>query len=275
MILLPTLLLLFPTASPVSVPAPQEAGPPTAQETIEAFVDLVKDKDKTVEVQAAIERLVRLYQASLAEVEEIQLKLARKQGSAEQWKRDLRDGKRLRAQLAYEVWKVFRFRTRSHQANRAIWRKALWAFGQMPEHGSDYLWRAFEDKRYNKDSSARAECIKQIGVTKDYTQYDDLIELLQHHDYGVIAAAATALGQFADAPGKVRWECVKELVKKLESYSNDANTGGSTQSGRRYGRTRRPMMRSLENLTGQVYDNSLGWTRFWNKNKRNRKLWKD
>jgi len=275
MVLLSTLLLLIPAPAMDAAPVQQEAAQTSAEQTIEAYRSLVKDKKKTFEVQVALEDLVKLYQASFAQIEVIQLKLARKQGKAEQLKRELRDGRRLRAQLAAEVWRAFRFRTRMNAANQAIWRKALWALGRMPEHGSDYLWRAFEDKRYSKDSQARAECIKQIGLTKDYTQFEDLIPLLQHHDYGVIAAAATALGQFSEAPGKVRWECVKELVKKLESYSNDAHTGGSTDAGRRYGRTRRPMMRALEKLTGETYDNSLGWTRFWNKNKRNRKLWQD
>ena len=159
--------------------------------------------------------------------------------------------------------------------NKKIWAKAVWVLGGMSDHGSKYLWKAFEDKRYSKDSKAQADCIRQIGRTKDYGQFEKILDLLKHHDNQVIAAAAQAFQHYGAAPGKVRQECTKHLVKQLESFDNEARGGGGSGAGRRLGATKGPMIRALKVITGESYDNSLAWTRFWNKNKNNRKLWKD
>ena len=247
----------------------------TPDEVIEKYLESLKDKKKGTEILVYLETLGRFYSESLDEAEQIQLMLDRGQGKKSELKIMLRDGERLRAQLAAEVWKAFRFRTKSNDVNKGIWGKAIWVLGRMPEHGSKYLWKAFEDKRFRKDSKSQAECIRQIGETKDYTQYEELLDLLKHHDYQVIAASAQALGKFGEAPGKIRRECTKELVKKFEAFDNEARDGGSSGAGQRLGWTKRPMMKALEALTGETRDSSLGWTQFWNKNKKDKKLWKD
>ncbi len=256
--------------------AQQEASAePTTEEIIGEYLELVKDKKKSTEVQVALEKLGRIYAQSMEQREQIQLQLDRKQGDTGELKRQLRDGDRLRTELAAEVWKAFRFRTRDNAGNKKIWAKAVWVLGGMPEHGSKYLWQGFEDKRFSKDSKAQADCIRQIGRTKDYEQFEQLLNLLKHHDNQVIAAAAQAFQNYSAAPGKIRQECTKRLVKQLESFDNEARGGGSSSAGRRLGATKGPMIRALKVLTGESYDDSLAWTRFWNKNKSNRKLWKD
>ncbi len=291
--LTPTLLLVFalqtqsavvfaaeapPTTNSASVAGGHESQDPqtepTAEEFLEQFVELVKDKKKTTEVEVALEKIASMYTAALAAEEQAQLMLDRKQGNAAEHKRTLRDSERLRKDLSDHAWMGIRFRTRDNPANKKIWVKSIWVFGSMTEHGSKYLWKAFEDKRFRKDSKTQAECIRQIGRTKDYSQYQDLLDLLKHHDPQVIAGAAKAFQSYGEAPGKIRKECTKRLVKQLESFDNEAN-GGDSSAGKRFGWAKGPMMKALTILTGQRLDNSLAWTRFWNKNKNNKKLWKD
>ncbi len=270
------LLLAFTALNPAVAQDQGTAGQtePTAEEFLDEFVTLVKDKKKTTEVSVALEQIGRMYADALKEEEQAQLMLDRKQGSASDWKKVLRDSERLRKDLADHAWMALRFRTRDNADNKKIWAKAIWVFGGMTEHGSKYLWKAFEDKRFRKDSKAQAECIRQIGRTKDYDQYEDLLDLLKHHDYQVIAGAATAFQSYGEAPGKIRWECTKRLVKQLEAFDNEAN-GGETGAGKRLGWAKGPMIKALTVLTGERFDSSLAWTRFWNKNKNNKKLWKD
>lgn len=249
-------------------------GEPTAEEFLEAYVELVKDKKKTTEVSVALEKIARMYQDAMATEEQAQLMLDRKQGDSAEHKRTLRDSERLRKDLADHAWMALRFRNRDNDDNKKIWAKAIWVFGGMPDHGCKYLWKAFEDKRFRKDSKTQAECIRQIGRTKDYSQYQDLLDLLKHHDYQVIAGAAQAFQNYGNAPGKIRQECTKRLVKQLESFDNAANEGG-TSAGKRLGWTKGPMMKALTAITGERFGSSLAWTRFWNKNKNNSKLWKD
>lgn len=276
------LLLAMPNLGLAGVAAGQQGGAqnaaadkePTPEEYLEGFVVLVKDKEKTTEVSVALEKLARMYADALAVEEQAQLMLDRKQGNSSDHKRTLRDSERLRKDLADHAWMAIRFRTRDNADNKKIWSKAIWALGGMPDHGCKYLWKAFEDKRFRKDSKTQAECIRQIGRTKDYSQYEDLLDLLKHHDYQVIAGAAQAFQNYGDAPGKIRHECTKRLVKQLESFDNAANEGG-TSAGKRLGWTKGPMMKALTAITGQRYGSSLAWTRFWNKNKNKKALWKD
>ncbi len=266
-------LLLY--GCPVLGQAPEQEEPPSNEQALEQYKELLKDKKKTTEVQAALEDLQRRYAVSLEAERGFQLKIARGEGKATEWKRALRDGERERQDLAQGVYRAFRVRTRENPGNAGIWRKGVWALARMPEHGADLLWRVFKDKRFRKDSKFLSAVVDGVGRTQDYAQYQELLDLLQHHDYSVLAAAAGAFRYYKEAPGSIRRECTKELVKKAESYRNAANSNDGYSSNERWGKCRGPMMRSLTTLTGEAYEDTLGWTRFWNKNKNKRELWRD
>lgn len=262
---------MAPQGETEAVIDPQER----VEQAIRSYRELLADRDQTTEVQAALEGLQKLYAVSLEAEADFRVRLARKEGQATEWKRAIRDGERDRKDLADAVYRAFRERRRVNPANQGIWRKAVWALARMPEHGASWLWRVYEDKRFDKDSQFLAAVVDGVGRTKDYRQYEKLLDLLQHHDYTVLAAAAGAFRYYKEAPGSIRRECTKELVKRMESYRNAANDRDGYGSGERWSKARGPMMRSLTALTGESFSDTLAWTRYWNKNKNRRELWRD
>jgi len=117
--------------------------------------------------------------------------------------------------------------------------------------------------------------VKQVGSTRDWDQWKELVDLLDYKDELVIAAAGEALIKFADAPTKVRQESAKILVKRLESYQNAASSGEDDTARRIYRTVRDPMIRALSALTGQSFRDPLEWTKWWNNVGNKKAYWKD
>ena len=99
--------------------------------------------------------------------------------------------------------------------------------------------------------------------------------MLDYKDAVIAAKAADSLGQFRAASVVVRKECVKKLVKFLESYRSAGVKDSSNPIDQiNYRTIRGPFIRALKELTGQSIGTSLDWTKWWNNNKSNPKAWK-
>ncbi|KAA3604523.1 MAG: hypothetical protein DWQ01_22055 [Planctomycetota bacterium] len=238
--------------------------------------DFLKEDDVALKAIALVDRMVQLYQGNAKRLTEINEDLELGEGDSRALKKEGKELEKVQESLAKTVFLAFKYRKRpTERRNLDLWKASAFAFGQMGSHGSVFLWKAFDDKRFNKDVEFRALCVEQVGYTLDYEQAEALLDFLDYKDEEVIAAAGRALSQFEDAPGSIRKECVGKIVKQLESYHNAASELEDNNSKRIYRKVREPLTTALRNLTGESFSDPLDWTRWWNKNKKNRSAWED
>ncbi len=276
-LLFPTFIERIETAVVLPRPLVQEAD--TFESEADAYRDLFRhskgDEDKMIE---SIDKFLQRYLADGERLRVIaeELELGVEPKETRVFKKEIKALDKERDDLIDEVWYCFKKRTdEKHEANHRVWKAAAYAFAQMGSEGADYLLKAFADKRFSRLPELLGLFIEQVGYTHDYSKTDDLVGLLDHHQYIVIAKSAFALSQFGDAPGKLRKEAVGVLVRTLESYRNAASDNLETAEVRRYRQTREPMLRALTALTGESFRESLAWTNWWNTNRKKAKYWKD
>jgi hypothetical protein len=248
----------------------------TDEQAIEAFVDTAKDKKAMPGLLlVGVTDLEKRYAASADRAAIALERLEAKQGTASEWKKIVKAEDKMQEALAKAVWASFRYRKDVTDQHMQIWRRAIVAFGQMPAHGADYLWEAFEDKRFRRDGGFRGRCVEEIGRTQDYKYSEDLIDLLDFHLIDVVTGVGKGFLFYKDAPGKVRRECTEKLVRAVESYRSKGQGGEDINGPRVWGKVKSPLMGALRALTGKNHSTSLDWTKFWNAYKNDKKLWKD
>jgi len=262
------LVSFLPPLEPVSLPQD------SLKESIIAYKKVVQARHQEWEVIAHIDEFVQVFQSGTGRLAEIADALEIEEGKPSELKKERTLIEKQQALLAKTVWKAFS-RKQQTEKNHQIWTAAIYAFGQMGSFGSSYIWKAFDDKRFRKDLDFQSLCVEQIGLTKDYAQAEELIDLLDYKDAVIAAKAADSLGQFRAASVVVRKECVKKLVKFLESYRSAGVKDSSNPIDQiNYRTIRGPFIRALKELTGQSIGTSLDWTKWWNNNKSNPKAWK-
>ncbi|KAA3614361.1 MAG: hypothetical protein DWQ01_01265 [Planctomycetota bacterium] len=275
---LPASMVPALTAFPVVSPAVQQAAVSQQQDleaALEAYETALKDRKESARVVEAVRGFGARVENNLKRLKEIELLLDGRPDDAHSLRTEQKDLEKENQTVAREVWKSFSRRKRMEEGNQKIWNAAIDAYGRMGFHGPRFLWKAFEDRRFRKDSKFQGHCVRLIGKTLDYRQHKGLADLLKHHDPEVIAGAADAIAYFDNAPGAIRRECTKHLVKLLESYRSSAQATDEYGQHRRWARAKGPMIRALKSITGADHNTSLEWTRFWNKNKNSRDLWRD
>ncbi|HJM39568.1 MAG TPA: hypothetical protein QGG59_05585 [Planctomycetota bacterium] len=244
------------------------------EEKVSLFKKIIKGKGQEPLAINHIDGFATLYSEAQERREEIEESLEFKPEDVNELKKELKNLESRQKAIADVVWYSFR-RKRETKEHNTLWKAATYAFGRMPHHGAKYLWKAFEDKRFNRDVEFRSLCVKQVGFTRDLDQIEDLLDLLDYKDEVVAAAAGEALSQYRSAPGDVRKECTKSLVKMLESYHNASLDREDSGAVREYRTVRDPFLRALTTFTNESYRDPLEWTRWWNKNKKKSELWKD
>ncbi len=269
----PLLLSVFLLAAPQSVSVQED----TASK-IDAYEEVVKSKGRVPEAIAHLDGLLQHYKGIQQRREEIAESLDIGDGDKKALAKEDKALAKDQKSLVNAVWLAFSAKTRKAlrpPENLELWRTAAVVLGYMGPQGADKLWDAFDDKRFNKDVEFRAHVVKQVGSTRDWDQWKELVDLLDYKDELVIAAAGEALIKFADAPTKVRQESAKILVKRLESYQNAASSGEDDTARRIYRTVRDPMIRALSALTGQSFRDPLEWTKWWNNVGNKKAYWKD
>ncbi|RMH02116.1 MAG: HEAT repeat domain-containing protein [Planctomycetota bacterium] len=264
-------LLLLPVPQAVSVQDDLDA-------RIEAYEEVVKDKGRVPEAISHLDGLLQHYQKLADRRREIAEALEFDEGDPKALKKEDKELARQQERIVDAVWLAFDARSRKRARppeNVDLWRTAAVVLGRMGEEGAKYLWEAFEDKRFTKDVEFRAHIVRQIGSTRDWDQWKELVDLLDYKDELVIAAAAESLARFGEAPAKIRQESTKYLVKRLESYQNAALDGEDTTARRVYRTVREPMTRALSALTGQSFRDPLDWTKWWNNVGQKKDYWKE
>lgn len=265
--------ILLSTLAAVATPAavPQSSH----EEAVKEYKEILGDRERESEAIALIDGFLTRYTSNVERMVEIADAIEIEEGDIAALKKEAKEIEEDQEDLADLVWLSFKERKQDTEGHRRLWKSASFAFGQMGPHGAEYLWKVFKDKRFKKDLEMQCLVVEQVGSTRDYEQWEDLVDLLDHHQDQIIASAAKALTHYRAAPGKVRLEVVSKLVNFLNSYYNASTNPEDTTARQRYRLASRPMLDALSELTGQTFRDPLQWRKWFNDNKKDRDLWSD
>lgn len=266
-----TVLISLLMAMPLTAATPQDP----FKEKVKEYKEIIEGRENEDKAIQMIDQFSQRYLEHKDRLLEIADMLEIEEGDAKALKKEIKTIDKSQDELADLVWLAFKERKRDTEAHRTLWKSAVFAFGQMGKHGADYLWKASKEKRFKKDTDFQALCIQQVGYTHDYTQAEDLIDLLDHHQDLIIKAAADALTQYGEAPGDVRLLATEKLVNFLNSYYNASLNPDDTVAQARYRLVRRAFLDALTELTKQSFQDPLDWRRWYNKNKKDKDIWSD
>lgn len=129
-------------------------------------------------------------------------------------------------------------------------------------------WIGHKDHR--KDLALQAKLITSLGKTRDEAGRKVLLKLLVDKSPAVQAAAAEALGEFAEAKDDVRKECVKELISTALMPAKaliDVQTPNQADRDR-WDTISAPIITSLQRLTRHSETDPQKWQAWWNDNKK-------
>jgi len=124
--------------------------------------------------------------------------------------------------------------------------------------------KALDYKSVRKHVESMTAGIETLGTLANPKTADLLVKLLNDKDNAVIAAACKALGGFDKAPESTRKLIVEKLVGLLESAYGSSRDNKNTAAVAKYNAVEQPILASLKNLTGQTFQNSLDWRKWFN-----------
>lgn len=118
-------------------------------------------------------------------------------------------------------------------------------------------------------------CLKGLGViaSEDGKVIKELTKLTKHKDYDVVGKAASALAGYKDRPGKVRKELLEECIKQSEGVFN-AQKGNDPGAKRKWNIIQSGIMKALNALSGQSFEDPTQARAWYNDHKKDRDLWK-
>ena len=197
------LSLVLSALAALPLAAPQDS----LSEQVKEYKSILDDRERESEAIALIDAFTTRYAAHSERLVEIADMLEIEEGDAKALKKEAKDIADEQEDLADLIWLAFKERKRMTEGHRRLWKAAVFSFGQMGPHGAKHLWKVYGDKRFKdrEEVGFRGTCIEQIGMTKDWDQWEDLVDLLDHHEDVIIAASATALKNYRGAPGTWLW----------------------------------------------------------------------
>lgn len=140
----------------------------------------------------------------------------------------------------------------------------------MGPESAPVLMKWIGHKDHRKDLALQGKLITSLGKTKDEDGRKQLMKLLVDKSPAVQAAAAEALGEFAEADQKIRKECVEELIKNALMPAKgavDVQTPNQADKDR-WDTISAPIITSLQRLTGNNETDPQKWQSWWNDNKK-------
>lgn len=140
----------------------------------------------------------------------------------------------------------------------------------MGPESAPVLMKWIGHKDHRKDLALQGKLILSLGKTKVEDGRKVLIKLLVDKSPAVQAAAAEALGEWADADQKVRKECVDELIRNaLMPAKGAVDVQTPNQADRdRWDTISAPIITSLQRLTRHNETDPQKWQAWWNDNKK-------
>ncbi|MDA1265255.1 MAG: HEAT repeat domain-containing protein [Planctomycetota bacterium] len=141
------------------------------------------------------------------------------------------------------------------------------ALGKTGDDGAKRLLRWIGNPKHRQDVALQRELVLALGATRSDDAVKPLADLLGEDVPQIVGAAAAALGNFDGKDQKVRKSLFEDLLKKMESYRENARGNDSTAQAL-WGALRGPGNQSLGKLSGARQNDPESWRRWWNKNKR-------
>jgi len=164
--------------------------------------------------------------------------------------------------------------------NKRVQLATVTALGRIGAAGAKPLSKTLKVKAYRRDRELLAAVIDALGLTRDEkTAANTLVKLASRDsDWGVRAWAARALGNFDKnvAHGKTRRDICEILIQVYEGIQSKMNSDPRDSDARRkHDAIQGDFVATLRILTEQEYNNAFDWRKWFNKNKKRRKMWPD
>ncbi len=146
---------------------------------------------------------------------------------------------------------------------------AATALGEMAPESVPVFLKWIGDKAHRKDIPLQRLMILKLGKCKAEQGREPLIDLLNDDLPQIQAAAAEALGEYAEFDQKVRKQSFEALLKILTGVKGEVDQSPTDTIARdRYDTIAAPIVTSLQRLSGHEEHHPDEWQRWWNKNKK-------
>jgi len=158
---------------------------------------------------------------------------------------------------------------RREEGDNELYVAALQTMGKMGELGRKATTKALKNNNVKKRPEVLGVAIQSLASHREPRDIDPIVKFLVHSENSVVAAAATALGEYHLQEEKVRKQVVEEVVK---NYANAESLAESRPRepvfAEKLAAVERPMRLTLEKLTGQSFETAAEWQDWYNDNKR-------
>ena len=143
------------------------------------------------------------------------------------------------------------------------------ALGEMAPESTKLLIGWVDNKKHRRNLKLQRRIIRSLGITQDPDGIKVLDDMLQHHEDGIVGAAAEALGEYTELELKQRKKIFQTMLTILMG-AKSAVDGDPTdvRARERYDVIAAPIITSLQRLSGVDETVPEAWERWWNKNKK-------
>lgn len=181
-------------------------------------------------------------------------------------------GPKDRKAIAKELGGVFKLKrkpTKEGLYDNKLFIASAVAMGRMGPESTKDLIKFSDHKSFDKNTEVKCKLIRAIGNTVNEDGIDPLIDFLGHHNAMVQAAAAEALGEFAEIELKTRKKIFKKVLDQLTRVKNIIDVDQVDPIERkRYDVIAGPMLTTLQVLSGEEIRDPTKFRTWWNKNKK-------
>jgi hypothetical protein len=146
---------------------------------------------------------------------------------------------------------------------------AATALGEMAPESVPVFLKWTSDKAHRKDFALQRILILKLGKSKAEAGRVPLMDLLQDESPKIQAAAAEALGEYAEIDLKLRKSTFEALLKMLMSVKGQVDTNANDLIAKeRYDTIAAPIVSSLNKLSKHEEHDPNAWQKWWNNNKK-------
>lgn len=154
-----------------------------------------------------------------------------------------------------------------------LYTTAVVALSRMGPESVKPLQKLIGDRAHKANLDLLRRAILSLGKTKDAGSVTFLLDLRNHKDNVLVAAAAEALGEYGDLALDKRKQIFEDLLKVLMALKvevDQAQAGGTPDNDKneRYQTISGPILGTLQRLSGHEEREPEKWQAWWNNNKK-------
>lgn len=147
------------------------------------------------------------------------------------------------------------------------------ALSRMGPESVKPLQKLIGDRAHKANRDLLRRAVLALGKTKDAGSVGFLLDLRNHKENVLVAAAAEALGEYSELPVEKRKQIFEELLKVLMALKvevDQAQAGGTPDNDKseRYQTISGPILGTLQRLSGHEEREPDKWQAWWNNNKK-------